>query len=288
MPRICGPPLRRAGCALRTLITGCFAPSPRQDDWELALRTSTTVYVGNLSFYTTEDQIHEVFSKAGKVKQIIMGLDRQKKTPCGFCFVEFFTYDDAQDACKYINGALVDERAVRVDMDWGFVEGRQFGRGRSGGQVRDEFRTDYDPGRGGYGHIMSDEMRYMQQQQQLGMADGASPYEGYGKRPRSNAVTPGSRGPDATATRNPRFRDADSDDERDRDHEDRAGPSDRGAKRQRGGDADMADAPAAGGAEAAGASEPKAGQQDEGIDDSAQQGRQEEGQPAADTGDGAS
>ncbi len=46
------------------------------------------MYVGNLSFYTTEEQIHELFSKAGEVKRIIMGLDRFKKTPCGFCFVE--------------------------------------------------------------------------------------------------------------------------------------------------------------------------------------------------------
>jgi len=33
----------------------------------------------------------------------------------------------------------------------GYAEGRQFGRGRSGGQVRDEHRQDYDPGRGGWG-----------------------------------------------------------------------------------------------------------------------------------------
>lgn len=50
---------------------------------------STTLYVGNLSFYTTEEQIHELFSKCGDVKRIIMGLDSMKKTPCGFCFVEY-------------------------------------------------------------------------------------------------------------------------------------------------------------------------------------------------------
>lgn len=36
-------------------------------------------------------------------------------------------------------------------MDLGYKEGRQFGRGKSGGQVRDEHRQDYDPGRGGWG-----------------------------------------------------------------------------------------------------------------------------------------
>jgi len=52
------------------------------------LATSTTLYVGNLSFFTTEEQIYEVFSKCGEIKRIIMGLDRNTKTPCGFCFVE--------------------------------------------------------------------------------------------------------------------------------------------------------------------------------------------------------
>jgi nuclear cap-binding protein subunit 2 len=52
------------------------------------MNASTTLYVGNLSFYTTEEQIYELFSKAGDIKRIIMGLDRNQKTPCGFCFVE--------------------------------------------------------------------------------------------------------------------------------------------------------------------------------------------------------
>jgi len=54
-----------------------------------ALKKSSTLYVGNLSFYTTEEQIWELFSKVGEVKRIIMGLNRRDKTPCGFCFVEF-------------------------------------------------------------------------------------------------------------------------------------------------------------------------------------------------------
>lgn len=43
---------------------------------------------------------------------------------------------------------------VRTDWDAGFIEGRQFGRGKSGGQVRDEYRQDFDGGRGGYGKII--------------------------------------------------------------------------------------------------------------------------------------
>ena len=77
----------------------------------------------------------QLFSKAGDIKRLIMGLDAMKRTPCGFCFVSYFTRKDAEAAVKYINGSMMDGRSIRVDHDWGFVEGRQFGRGRSGGQV---------------------------------------------------------------------------------------------------------------------------------------------------------
>lgn len=53
------------------------------------MRKSCTLYVGNLSFYTTEEQIHELFGKSGDIKKVIMGLDKVKKTACGFCFVEY-------------------------------------------------------------------------------------------------------------------------------------------------------------------------------------------------------
>uniref|UniRef100_A0AAV2KQ81 Nuclear cap-binding protein subunit 2 n=1 Tax=Knipowitschia caucasica TaxID=637954 RepID=A0AAV2KQ81_KNICA len=70
---------------------------------EKLLKQSNTLYVGNLSFYTTEEQVslqgalspvtsvrvHELFGKCGDVKRIIIGLDKIKKTACGFCFVEY-------------------------------------------------------------------------------------------------------------------------------------------------------------------------------------------------------
>ena len=144
-----------------------------QRDFEACLHASTTIYVGNLSFFTTEDQIFEVrqvvmggggvcwqqlapsapvhshipphppqppivqvFSKVGDVKRIVMGLDKQRMTPCGFCFIVYYTREDAEGCVKWVNGTMLDDRPIRVDFDWGFVEGRQFGRGRSGGQVR--------------------------------------------------------------------------------------------------------------------------------------------------------
>lgn len=48
--------------------------------------------------------VAQVFSRAGDVKRIIMGLDKHQMTPCGFAFVVFYTRQDAEDAVKYISG----------------------------------------------------------------------------------------------------------------------------------------------------------------------------------------
>ena len=77
----------------------------------------------------------QLFRKAGEIHRLIMGLDKMKRTPCGFCFVEYYTREDAEAAVKYIGGMKLDDKQIRVDIDWGFEEGRQYGRGRHGGQV---------------------------------------------------------------------------------------------------------------------------------------------------------
>ncbi|CAB5354000.1 unnamed protein product [Rhizophagus irregularis] len=115
-------------------------------DFAKDLSNSMTLYVRNFSFYTTEEQIYELFSKAEKIKRIIMGLDKFQKTPCRFCFVEYYHYQDALDCMKYINSTKLDKRIIRTDLDPGYRDSRQFGRERSGGQ-------DYDTGRGDWGHI---------------------------------------------------------------------------------------------------------------------------------------
>lgn len=42
----------------------------------------------------------QVFSKVGDVKRIVMGLDKHKLTPCGFCFVVYYTREDTEDCVK--------------------------------------------------------------------------------------------------------------------------------------------------------------------------------------------
>ncbi|PVU95034.1 hypothetical protein BB560_005876 [Smittium megazygosporum] len=88
-----------------------------------------------------------------------MGLDRNQKTPCGFCFVEYYTNESALDCMKYINFSRLDNRIIRTDLDPGFKDGRQYGRGKSGGQVRDEYRSEFDKDRGGWGRFQEEVMK---------------------------------------------------------------------------------------------------------------------------------
>ncbi|GMG29355.1 unnamed protein product [Ambrosiozyma monospora] len=112
--------------------------------------TSATVYIGGLSFNTTEEQLFELFSKVGEVDQIKMGLDKLKLTPTGFCFIIFKKPQSALNATKFLNKMKINGKPMDVDLDPGFEEGRQFGRGLDGGQrVHHTQRNNYG-GRRGY------------------------------------------------------------------------------------------------------------------------------------------
>lgn len=100
------------------------------EEFEENIKKSSTLYVGNLSFFTTEEQISSLFSRCGPIKKIVMGLDRNKKTPCGFAFIEYFKRDFAIKSKSFLDGIKLDERFIRVDLDAGFKEGRQYGRGK--------------------------------------------------------------------------------------------------------------------------------------------------------------
>ena len=111
------------------------------------LKTSSTIYIGNLSFHTTETQLYQLFSFCGKIKRVIMGLNRLNKKPCGFAFIEYMDKESAKLAKATLTGTLLDNKLIRVDIDTGFEEGRQYGRGKFGNQIRDEIYKGNDPER---------------------------------------------------------------------------------------------------------------------------------------------
>lgn len=113
-----------------------------------ALTKSSTVYIGNMSFSTRSFNVLSHFSQVGAVRKVVMGMDRFQKTPCGFGFVEYAHREDALLAIANLTSSMLDGRAIRVELDAGFQPGRQYGRGPSGGQVRDDKRRgQIDPAR---------------------------------------------------------------------------------------------------------------------------------------------
>lgn len=125
---------------------------PTVEAQSAAKAKSSTVYVGGLSPFSVEEQIHALFSKAGVVRRVVMGLHRVERTPCGFCFVEFERRGAAVAAQHLLSAFMLDGKELKVELDPGFREGRQYGRARSGGQMQEERRKQMQRGgRGGRG-----------------------------------------------------------------------------------------------------------------------------------------
>ena len=72
------------------------------------------VYVGNLSFDTTQDKLQELFEAHGQVSTVNVITDRDTGRPRGFAFVEMMTEEGAQAAIGALNGQEVDGRALKV------------------------------------------------------------------------------------------------------------------------------------------------------------------------------
>ena len=72
------------------------------------------VYVGNLSFDTTQDKLRELFEAHGQVATVDMITDRYTGRPRGFAFVEMMNDQGANAAIAALNGQEVDGRALKV------------------------------------------------------------------------------------------------------------------------------------------------------------------------------
>src|SRR5262245_26331326 len=106
---------------------------------------SMKLYVGNLSFGTTEDDLHQLFSQVGTVDSATMVTDRDTGRSRGFGFVEMSSQSEGEAAIAKFNGAEFDGRSLTVneakprESRGGGGRGGGFGAGRGGG------------GRGGFG-----------------------------------------------------------------------------------------------------------------------------------------
>jgi RNA recognition motif-containing protein len=73
------------------------------------------IYVGNLSFDATEDDVRQAFSEYGEVASVNIITDRETGRPRGFCFVEMPNDEEAKSAIEGLNLQRIAGRAVNVN-----------------------------------------------------------------------------------------------------------------------------------------------------------------------------
>jgi RNA recognition motif-containing protein len=102
---------------------------------------NTKLFVGNLSFNTTENDLQDAFAAHGTVAEANLMMDRATGRPRGFAFVTMGTPEEAQKAIDALNGATLDGRNLTVNVarpptertGGGSRGGRDYaGRGSSG------------------------------------------------------------------------------------------------------------------------------------------------------------
>jgi RNA recognition motif-containing protein len=76
---------------------------------------SKNLYVGNLSYDTTEDTLRTQFAEFGEIESVNLITDRYTGRSRGFAFVEMATEEAAQAAKSAMNGKMVDQRELKVD-----------------------------------------------------------------------------------------------------------------------------------------------------------------------------
>lgn len=72
------------------------------------------LYVGNMPYETSQEQIRELFAQAGEVTEVTLITDRETGRPKGFGFVEMATVEAGREAIKRFNGYAMGERSLNV------------------------------------------------------------------------------------------------------------------------------------------------------------------------------
>lgn len=109
---------------------------------------STKLFVGNLSYNTTENDLQDAFAAHGTVVEANLMVDRVTGRPRGFAFVTMSTPEEAQKAIEAMHGASLDNRSLTVNIARP-KEDRGPGGGGGGGSRGP--RREYGGGGGGGG-----------------------------------------------------------------------------------------------------------------------------------------
>jgi RNA recognition motif-containing protein len=105
----------------------------------------TNIFVGNLSFQTTQEDLHAAFAQYGSVERVNIVTDRDTGQSRGFAFVEMTERRDAENAISQLNGAELNGRTMNVNEarpkpQGGSGFGNRGGGGGRGGNQRGRAR----------------------------------------------------------------------------------------------------------------------------------------------------
>lgn len=94
---------------------------------------STKLYVGNLSFNSSQEDIEQLFAQAGTVREVALMQDKFTGKSRGFAFVTMGSEDEANNAINQFNGKNLDGRDLTVNIAHPREENRGAGGGGGGG-----------------------------------------------------------------------------------------------------------------------------------------------------------
>jgi RNA recognition motif-containing protein len=96
------------------------------------IQLGNKIYVGNLPFTVTEDELRNVFTPHGEVQSVAVIMDRETGRPRGFGFVEMGDANGASNAIRALDGTDLGGRSMKVNE----AQDRQGGGGGGGGRSR--------------------------------------------------------------------------------------------------------------------------------------------------------
>jgi cold-inducible RNA-binding protein len=118
------------------------------------------LYVGNMSYKTTEAQIRELFAQAGEVSEVTLVTDRETGRIKGFGFVEMATEEGSKEAIKRFNGYSLDDRTLTVNEARPREERSSGGGGFNRRDSRGDNRSGGGNRRGGGGGYTGNRKRF--------------------------------------------------------------------------------------------------------------------------------
>ena len=123
------------------LYGGLASPAAVPQEFAVREEKMTNLFVGNLSFQTTESDLRALFEPFGQIERVHIATDRETGQARGFAFVEMANDEEAKKAMASLDGKEVSGRNVKVNearpkerSGFGGNHGRGGGRGSAGGR----------------------------------------------------------------------------------------------------------------------------------------------------------